>query len=642
MLATAEQVIQLEVQASDAEHHISDLSTKCHAPSTTSEASSEPLVSVRTTVGHLSLIYQCLDSIPRLLKLGEILLSAKLLALCKLLQRVLATQNKYLKTLPVLQQRIASLQRHILKAITARFTKAQLGSKRLVETGCAFCLVTNASANDALQHYRILRLKTLQQKVENLQKSLSVTSILQYYVRTLKSLIILRGQVFQNALKGLQAQAILKDPRLASLRALSMQNVGNGIAQEILQFAPYIKHNSVPCEDEDIVNTTWSTSMLQSFREALQKATKLCRSLQEMFQLRLEIISIWFATCLPLAQSTEISSDIRELLNTEIKLRLATQVKGLAAIGSTLARIMRQDSTPESLWSPAFASRQVKSGGTTFLNELQSRNLGLSSRARSCLKQLQGWINQVETCRSLIADAKKIRWRDKVDDDEDDMAQDQIASVIEHLGQTDPQLFELALDEELGNARKDLILEFEDLAGLTDDAPHIPNVLRLFREVNQRLRHVYEDEDSLGAVLLLPGLHERLAKCITEEVGERLHSRPKEAVQKRNRSDLTTGMPTPQSFRTLMHVCQAMSDLGGSDIWSSEAVIAVKAAIWDEIHNSEDGSKFWQSQFDRAYLAAALRPVATRGESTVNGVAHIETEAAEYWKRTRLLFGLLA
>ena len=639
LLATADQVVQLESQASDAEHHISDLSTKCHSPNTALKAPSESLVSARTTVGHLSLIYRCLESMSRLLKLGEILLSAKLLALCKLLHRVLATQNQHLKTLPVLQQRIASLQRHILKAITARFTKAQLGSNKLVETGCAFCLVTNSSANDALQHYRALRLKNMQEKVEDLEKPLSATAIFQYYVRTLRSLAILQGQVFQNALKGLQAHAILKDPRLSSLRALSMQNIGNGIAQEILQFAPYIKHDSLPGEDADTASNDWSKSMLQRFREALQKATKLCTSLQDLFKLRVILSSMWFATCLSLAQSMEIFSTIRQLLNAEIQMRLATQVNGLSAIGSTLARIMRHKSAPESLWLPDLASRQVKSGGTAFLNELQSRNLGLSSNARSSLKQLQAWISQVETCRSLIGDAKTIRWRDKVDDDEDDMAQDQLASIIESLSQSDPQSFEHALNEELEDARKDLTLEFEDLAGVMDDADHIPNVLRLFREVNQRLRHVYEDEDPLGAALLLPKLHERLAKCIAEEVDERLRPGPKRSVRKRKESDSTNGMPTPQGFKTLMHVCQAMSDLGGSDIWSPDAVAAVKAAIWDKIQERQDDS---QSQFDRAYLAAALQPVAKKGESTVNGIDHVQTEAAEYWKRTRLLFELLA
>ena len=80
-----------------------------------------------------------------------------------------------------------------------------------------------------------------------------------------------------------------------------------------------------------------------------------------------------------------------------------------------------------------------------------------------------------------------------------------------------------------------------------------------------------------------------------------------------------------------------MSEIGGIDIWSQSAVTLLKHALNDRILAQEHKAAYIHTDFDAAYLRAALKTTDVSGKEKSTS----DKAAVLYWNRTRLLFGIL-
>jgi hypothetical protein len=101
-------------------------------------------------------------------------------------------------------------------------------------------------------------------------------------------------------------------------------------------------------------------------------------------------------------------------------------------------------------------------------------------------------------------------------------------------------------------------------------------------------------------------------------------------------------MPSPKAFSCLRSLCEIMAEVGGTDLWTSSALDALKKTTTDHIFALERKAWYMENDFDEAYLGMALG-FETRDEGEISPEVQKQMRGAqEYWTRTKLLFGMLA
>ena len=578
------------------------------------------------------------------MKQGELLQSSKLLVIARLLHRDLASQAGGLKFLQAAQDRIAALRRQILSQVDDGLARPNAPSQALIRLGCTYCLVTNSSSSDVLSHFREIRLQHLQSRTQESDWSHNeIAKLLKYHIKSAKAASTFSSHQFSDSLRLLQARPILKDSKLRQMPSLALKSLSPLVVSEILDFVPYIKQNDLSQiqirEEADV----WSERMFSVFSNGLERASESCTNMEELFHLREKLFSVWLPTCFSIKSKVDILDGLRKQLNLQIISQLDRQAKALHSIDASIIKSFTTTTMTESLWSAEFVNRRLRKGQDLFTLQIRSRNLGLKGAVWDSIQELQGWCSSVERCQSVIDSSRRTRWKDKIEDAESE-DEGKAASTMDVLGQVDPQAFRLAFETQLKRSKEYFEKHLADAMRDLEDTEKIPVLIRVVRECDQRIAPIFEGHGLKLAIDRIPTLHQRMASACAESL---LHDVRNDHSGKIGSADSTLppDVPSPRAFRTLMQLCNLMIKLGGHDVWTRPAVDRMKTTAWEAISTSERTEVFMQTDFDRHYLEVALRPSqqASAGKREPGNSAEAPVaRAEEYWKRNKMLFGVLA
>lgn len=530
-----------------------------------------------------------------------------------------------------------------------------------------------------------------------------IAHALQYYIQCLRSTRSMLGRPLAEALRVLKTRPILHDPGVLQLEDLDLDTLHRWIARDIQDFVPFIKYNDLAKTDIDFTTSAWSGEAFDIFIELLGSKLALLDSTAELLALRRELLETWLPNSVstPVHSKSEILSTLRRVLNQRLNDLISTESVSLAVIGTTIVSTITEQKgqtwQEPSIWEQGFTCMAVGKGAIAFKQQLTTRHLGTTEIITYTLEHLQGWISRIKATESVIQQLRKNRWQDQVEDDE---VEDEGPVKIESLlAVEDPDLYEQKQAAAVLQAVSSLQGQIQDAINIIKDSqgsPQIQVLLRIIREVRQRLGHAFMSLDLTGFENVVPALHEQLAELVAAEVLAEFMAPPTAArlnhVASIHLFDGSPSLPThpsPHIFKLLYKLNSIMAERGG-DLWTPSAVIALKRTFTNlliknrhfesdsgprdrELNGFNNGATIlngpavgtsgtthasqMQNLFDIHYLQFAL---ATAGDTekvslmteivdkiTVSAKleeAHVQTvekSAEEYWTRTNLLFGLL-
>jgi len=299
----------------------------------------------------------------------------------------------------------------------------------------------------------------------------------------------------------------------------------------------------------------------------------------------------------------------------------------------------------------------------------------------------------MDTFWRLLQQMRSTRWQDELDADFDDLENGD--EIRQALTKTDAEQTQSAFQSAVSEVLKH---QYELIKDRSSSPMPPRTLLRLLREVDSRRVMI---EHSYGAKVeidfyhsTIRSLHQALVEQIIEPPLKQLRvstkKQAKAAVSLWDGSPPLPVQPSPSIFRFMTALDEAMSG-AGSDLWSYGAVDVLKGVLTERLgtvfgdppgkdaiaskselngHN-EDASKgvdhaaedtkgrklLLQSLFNVLYLCRVMGTRQIGEDNSLNAYAtrarevaelddatyeRLQKNAGEYWKRTYLLFGLLA
>jgi conserved oligomeric Golgi complex subunit 1 len=361
-----------------------------------------------------------------------------------------------------------------------------------------------------------------------------------------------------------------------------------------------------------------------------------------------------------------------------------------------------EDGLTQSLWDANLTSLEISEGAAVFKRVLTETLLGQDSRIANVLELYTLWLTTIEDSRHSIDGLRHTKWEDTFDDDEDD--EEFQTSSVDLLNQDDPHQLREAQRNTIEQAFLDLQKSLSDAIGVFGDSENRQKaafVLRLIRDLRRDSpSDVLQDDGLSFAQDIVPSLHKTLAEEVLARVPASKILPPSKGsalsrVPGRTLWEKTPEIPIqplPSTFNYFKRLVEAMEDLG-PDLWNPSAVgllkkTAHKSAVdslsakleklkqfaeqtEDTKEQAEEGSstekddskmsglvRDWKIQLllDAFYIRDALSIPSDETDSldkfieTLQGeieeedgtVGTLQEAAHEFWKRTELLFGLLA
>ena len=510
---------------------------------------------------------------------------------------------------------------------------------------------------------------------------------LRIYIKSLQSTKALLGRTLSDAFRALKKQAILRDPKVRELEDLDLDTLQRWIAADVQDFVPFVKHSDHGSVQVKSTTSAWSKEALVCLQRVLERLIQTTHNPMDLLDLRKALLAEWLPVCVstPSHSGAEVLDTLRDVINSQMSTIIARQTYSLAHVSDDVKKILStHDNAPaaSSLWEGDFVASSTGKGGSSFKEQLKFRHLGATKSIASLSTSLELVISHIEEMKSTIEQLKRERWQDQVEEDEDD---DELAARVEQtLRNTDPGRYEDDLAKSSTQSLTDCqtsVREIADAVYLGSDASRVRSLLRIIREINQRLRRAFPDAQLDELESAVPTLTERLANDLVKQVPLPPKSRPSSSI-----AQLWEGnpplpvQPSPSAIKLLRQLTSCMAD-HGEDLWTSTAVPAAKVAMARDLIEKNfllpDSSKATnglpndlphingdtshavnfdhvQGLFDAHYLDNALassesshlqhstQELAALSELEETELNVVKKRAKDYWARTSLLFGLLA
>ncbi|MCJ1433711.1 hypothetical protein MMC27_003075 [Xylographa pallens] len=359
---------------------------------------------------------------------------------------------------------------------------------------------------------------------------------------------------------------------------------------------------------------------------------------------------------------------------------------------------------PLSLWKSSIGSMDVSSGAEMFLSTIRDNVYGADDALRVVVHSYQEWLVVMNRWVSTIKELQQLRWDDSLDDlDEDDDTEERLESLLntddpQYLERELSRCLGAAFDNFQATAD-------EVTKNVVNDASFNRKAaffLRVLRNVKQNLPSAYANAELASSVV--NDLQSAIAGYVVQNVmAKHLSSISNAAKGSMVHGRLLWNgipelpiLPSPWTFKLLRSLQLTMADTG-TDLWSSTAVAKVKSQLRDSLilalsaqsnvesitngdekvhptplaitesseniqlsngsgQTAENDCEV-QLLFDMTYLAhATSSPVSKESSDTFQdrlnkvesesllvstSAMQVKKSAAEYWKRSSLLFALL-
>lgn len=633
---------------------------------------------------------------------GDSLQASKLFVLSRLLHKSLTDTVEPPDIMDDLRRRLNKLRSRLLLYIEYNLAKMNADKMHLTNVLCAYALITSSSPKEVLRHFLQIRYDQLDNKIDAPSES-DMLRMLDLYSQTLFDTRELFPRRFADALSQLSKVPLLQDGQIQSMPELNIDTHKSWIDEDVRTFTPWIRHDQLASSDATDALVAWAKQAQSSLLESLQTHLQHENDAREILASRHKFISkfIGLSSKIRIATPANAIQDLRVAFLTrleELAIRSAS-LETLALDDVEVSRLATLDSINSSIWDLASADFDLSHGAFSLRQSMLDKQHGRDDNFEPQTETLNAWMGQVLKFVEIANDMGSVKWDDDLDFDLDDL--DDGDSLQKALGIQDPEKLLKKLQGACQEVLSDVVQKITLAAESTD---HSAFYLRTWREIDTRRRTLGARLSLPPQSISLAQLYQNVGRAASLDVVDNYvqssKSRKHVAVTLWDGTPPLPVQPSPHAFKFLMDLHRQMSGTG-ADIWSSPCVFELKQIILDRLgaeldlealSNSESHSELTnghlepedgtenneenaavpeiavnrsenhqliQNIFDLYYLQRVFdgsRNVdedesafgrliqALEDNSAMDDTSNsrLKKSAGDYWKRTYLMFGLLA
>lgn len=633
---------------------------------------------------------------------GSALCASKLLVLSRLLYKEVSEEADSPPVVDDFRRKLASLRTKLLNYIDRMAGKPFLDLRDQTQTLCAYVLVTSSTPREALRHFLNVRYGQL----ENQSASLSgkgILILLEVYSQTLSNIRDLFPRAFADALSRLARVPILQDEQIQSLFELNLDIYGTWISEDVRTFTPWVQHSPLSLTEVGDALRSWTAQAEQLLLQGLQISLQHEHDAGRVVNLRAETVSKYLSLGAKLRDAglLQTTGRLQEVFQAKLEelAATATSIEDPILEESAISSVDGSYREDRNVWQIASRDLDLESGAWKFRHSVLRSHHGRDNAVEDVTAKLDAWAIRIEKFLDLVDAMRAAKWDHDMDLDLEDLPDH--GSLIQGLNSEDPARLTETVREGVNGSLKRVIEQLQQAAASTK---HADFYIRVWREVDQRRRGLGDRLDLTTDKVSLADLYRNIAVSVSKDAMDRYLQSYKVtqpgAVALWDGSPPLPVLPTPATFRFIITVHRAMSQ-AGNDLWTPDGVLELKLVLLktlgDELLDHEvshepgvstranghaevdtdeethgevivngivtapvrDREHLLQLLFDVHYLLAMLNnpihdntnskgfaavverlKVQLQLDEAVHG--RLKKSASEYWKKTYLLFGLLA
>ncbi|RFU32234.1 hypothetical protein B7463_g4110, partial [Scytalidium lignicola] len=529
-----------------------------------------------------------------------------------------------------------------------------------------------------------------------------VLKALKLYTQTILDVQALVPRQLSEVLASLKAKPLLKDESIGELEGLRLDVGERWFGDEILFFTPYIRNDDLEGAEAVEILKSWvkkaSEVIITGFNDVLEQMTEF----KAVVELRTKVLEVWILDGgKPRGFDPSVMlNSLRDAINARLIQLLQAKTNMLHLIGTEIESTLDtwqpgETDKHQSLWDDDILEMDIGGGATLFKKSVIARTYGRNDSVLRVFTAYQTWYHLVDELTNSIDQLRRQRWNDNLEDIEDD---DSIESRQQLLSSEDPQMLQNELDAGLEIAFTELHKKVTGFWTRFKESENIGQIsmyiLRILRDIRSELPK--NNALQTFGLSIVPSLHQELASTVAaDSIKQFAKSFNRKKVVGRSLWEGTPELPvqpSPATFKFFYNLSKAMAD-AGADLWSPSAIDFFKkhlrleigdawklaldsqvqseskednppdsdAALETEKVQKTDAEKrkevLIQWLFDIFVLESSLESSSLPAvdkleklEKTISSQLELDSASRkrlqqgskEYWKRTNLLFGLLA
>ena len=402
----------------------------------------------------------------------------------------------------------------------------------------------------------------------------------------------------------------------------------------------------------------------------------------------------------------EVTDLFRIAFQERLSTLLETETTSANGVVSSMSQVLKAWSNEYSedpvsnLWDEGISNMDTTHDARAKTTSIQAKLHGQSSAVTRILHQYEAWVARANDIGTAINYLSSQKWEvEDVGEDEDDI--DELEDMQHRLGKEDTRdlkdRFKNSLNNSMEKIRTGIGIEQQRLEESHNSGPKAAFILRVLREIKQRLPEGMSARDVTFPYI--SNLHQVVAAPIVQKCTSNYQKAISKASTQINipvrllwdGSPELPIVPSAWPFRLLRSIHNEMSVVG-LDLWTSKATEELKTLLQtslvdqlkrggesnphgDNVKPTVNGEAQTEAEnsphtnnvsaqdckiqllFDIEYLEAALQlsddepinaiaafanDLAQTIELSTDSARRIRTATKDYWKRTSLLFALLA
>lgn len=702
LLGTAERIIEMDGQMQSVEGNLAGIGRRCDYRVV--ERSRENSASLKKAgrqeedkkldvMARVKVLKGALEAVSRIVrKGGNALGAAKVLVLARLLHKSVSESENAPPVLVELKKKLAGVRRKLLAFIERSLARAAGDRTVLSNTMCAYAMITSSTPKDVLRHFLQVRYEQLESQADTLNED-NILAMLDLYGKTLVDTRDLFPRRLAEALAQLSKAPLLRDDEVTSIEELNLDIYSRWIPDDIRTFTPWVRHDQLTASEANEGLKAWAKQAQASFVQALGGCLQKQEDASVVLSIRRNVLSKFLSVSSKL-RNEDFTQSIKDLQSVFL-VRLEELAAESADLSSFALKSLDKPSVPASSlqsspWALATQSLNLNAGALAFRAAILDHRHGRDAAVKSEHDALDRWTAQLNSHWEFVTSMRTAKWDDDLDFDIDDLDYESEETLQDALSRNDSAKFEQKLRESTTQAFKKAYQNVKQASSAHHEQAAF--YIRILRELDLRRGalinrlSVSNDSGAFDHTALIATLHTTLAEQASyvalNDFSESLRKQKTVATSLWDGTPALPTQPSPATFRYLTALQTRMAEMG-EDLWSVRAVEALKEhvclnlvalldtfapeqesdSVESELPNDaaepaekENHGKHVRTQrlFDALYLSSALAPaspdILTSILSTLQGAASVHAaaeqrmakSAAEYWKRTSLLFGLLA
>lgn len=540
---------------------------------------------------------------------GSYLVIAKVLVISRILHKALSQSAGKPLIVDQLWERLLSARRKLIKRIEKRMGSAKGDTADLVESMCAYALITSSTPTDVLHYFHKIRLEKSVKLLQNGGDQLSKhgTTALKLCIQTCQDTQAIFPRRLADSLAKLKSHPLIQDPDVRALHELNLEIHDRWMGDEARNYTPWPRHDELQRTDAERILHQWSRQAISTFLKGIEHAMEDETRLKEVASLRQELVETWILSGSRMGgvKSANVLDELRDTINSHlesiVRIRSQTLREVVVEVKTALGSPSHVQSSNLSLWGTYPKSADISNGAQAFKSTLVNIHQGRDNSVVSIVSAFDAWADSILEVKSIVKSMKEARWDDTFADDVDDSDDDELGDSKQTLlSDDDPRLLEEVTQEALTHALQNLGRSFGQIITQvtedddTVDALKICFVLRVTREIGERIPKLrLQDKATLLNTPFTPALLEPLHKALALQVAQPsadayakvlaggLKSRSKSYVLWEGNPALPAH-PSPSVIKYLQSLTKAMR-VYGNDLWAPLAVQEIKRSAMNTV-----------------------------------------------------------